>query len=216
MKQSPTRRIYKNANGDRVPGVTTVIGDGLGWSKNSLIAWAHRLGKEGRDLSERDKAADKGTATHALAWRILGHDDGTELDDSDVKEHEPNARRVADAILARWTIVHVELPIVCETHAGTIDLIVRDKDGRVGVADLKTGKGVYDEVAIQLGAYARLYATRDPQYPQHPDFAAVIHAHPGEPLSVIDVDRQTLDLGAEAFAHLLAIYRLKKAIKVKP
>lgn len=210
MKQSPTRRIYKNANGERVPGVTTVIGDGLGWSKNSLIAWAHRLGKEGRDLSERDKAADKGTATHALAWRILGHDDGTELDDSDVREHEPNARRVADAILARWTIVHVELPIVCATHAGTIDLIVRDKDGRVGVADLKTGKGVYDEVAIQLGAYAGLYQ-------EHAiDFAAVIHAHPGEPLSVIDVDRQTLDLGAEAFAHLLAIYRLKKAIKVKP
>ncbi len=211
MKQPSNRRIYKNAHGERVPGVTTVIGDGLGWSKNSLIAWAHRLGKEGRDLSERDKAADKGTATHALAWRILGQDDGTELDDSDIREHEPNARRVADAILARWTIVHVELPIVCETHAGTIDLIVRDKDGRVGVADLKTGKGVYDEVAIQLGAYAGLYGAHGPI-----DFAAIIHAHPGEPLSVIDVDRQTLDLGAEAFAHLLAIYRLKKAIKVKP
>ena len=207
MKQPSTRRDYLNSRGVGVPGVTTVMGEGLGWSKNGLIAWAHKLGKEGRSLSERDKAADKGTATHALTWRILGHDDGTELDDDDIAEHEPNARRVADAILARWTIVHVELAIVSETHAGTIDLIVRDSEGRVGVVDLKTGKGVYDEVAVQLGAYSRLYG-------QPVDFAAIIHAHPGEPLAVIDVDRDTLDRGAEAFGHLLALYRLKRLIKV--
>lgn len=207
MKQPTTRRAYKNSKGEKVPGVTTVMGEGLGWSKNGLIAWAHKLGKEGRSLSERDKAADKGTATHALTWRILGHDDGTELDDADIAEHEPNARRVADAILSRWTILHVELAIVSETHAGTIDLIVRDEQGRVGVVDLKTGKGVYDEVAIQLGAYAVLYG-------QPVDFAAIIHAHPGEPLAVIDVDRETLDRGAEAFGHLLDLYRLKRLIKV--
>lgn len=207
MKQSATRRAYLNSAGVAVPGVTTVMGSNLGWSKNGLIQWAHKLGKEGRSLSERDKAADKGTATHALTWRILGHDDGTELDDDDVREHEPNARRVADAILARWTIVHVELAIVSETHAGTIDLIVRDSEGRVGIVDLKTGKGVYDEVAVQLGAYMGLYG-------QPIDFAAVIHAHPGEPLSVIDIDGETLLHGQRVFDHLLAVHTLKKAIKV--
>lgn len=210
MKQPATRRAYLNSAGKKVPGVTTVMGEGLGWSKNGLIAWAHKLGKEGRSLSERDKAADKGTATHALTWRILGHDDGTELDDDDVREHEPNARRVADVILSRWTIVHVELAIVTDTYAGTIDLIVRDEQGRVGVVDLKTGKGVYDEVAVQLGAYADLY------HRQHGviDFAAVIHAHPGEPLAVIDVDAETLEHGGEVFDHLLEVYRLKRKIKV--
>lgn len=207
MKQPATRRDYRNAAGEKVPGVTSVMGETLGWSKNGLIAWAHKLGKEGRSLSERDKAADKGTATHALTWRILGHDDGTELDDDDVREHELNARRVANAILSRWKIVHVELPIVTDTHGGTIDLIVRDKDGRVGVVDLKTGKGVYNEVAVQLGAYAALYG-------QPVDFAAVIHAHPGEPLAVIDIDRETLERGAEVFSHLLEVYRLKRKIKV--
>ena len=207
MKQPSTRRDYRNAAGEKVPGVTSVMGETLGWSKQGLIQWAFKLGKEGRSLSERDKAADKGTATHALTWRILGHDDGTELDDDDVREHELNARRVANAILSRWKIVHVELPIVCDTHAGTIDLIVRDKDGRVGVVDLKTGKGVYNEVAVQLGAYSRLYG-------QPVDFAAVIHAHPGEPLAVIDIDRATLDHGAAVFGHLLEVYRLKRKIKV--
>ena len=207
MKQPSTRRDYRNAAGEKVPGVTSVMGETLGWSKQGLIQWAFKLGKEGRSLSERDKAADKGTATHALTWRILGHDDGTELDDADIAEHEPNARRVANAILSRWKIVHVELPIVCDTHAGTIDLIVRDKDGRVGVVDLKTGKGVYNEVAVQLGAYSRLYG-------QPVDFAAVIHAHPGEPLAVIDIDRATLDHGAAVFGHLLEVYRLKRKIKV--
>lgn len=207
VKQPSTRRDYKNSKGEKVPGVTTVMGETLGWSKQGLIQWAFKLGKEGRSLSERDKAADKGTATHALTWRILGHDDGTELDDDDVREHEPNARRVADAILSRWTILHVELAIVSETHAGTIDLIVRDEQGRVGVVDLKTGKGVYDEVAVQLGAYSRLYG-------QPVDFAAVIHAHPGEPLAVIDIDGEMLERGAEVFSHLLEVYRLKRLIKV--
>ena len=214
MKQPSTRRAYKNAKGEKIPGVTTVIGSNLGWSKNGLIQWAHKLGKEGRSLAERDQAADKGTATHALCWEILGHPDGTELDEAERREHEPNARRVVDAILARWTIVHVELALTCDTHAGTIDLVCRDGEGRTLIVDLKTGKGVYDEVAIQLAAYADLFERHHPAQPIHG--AAIIHAHPGEPLTIIEVDAAQLEHGSAAFDALLALHVLKGKIKVKP
>ena len=213
-RQSATRRDYRAPDGAKIPGVTTVLGDTLGWSKGALIAWAHRLGKEGRSLSERDAAADKGTATHALAWAILGHDDGTEISDAQREECEPNARRVADAILARWTIVAIERAIVGDGYAGTIDLIARDGEGRIGIVDLKTGRGIYDEVAIQLGAYAALWDGASSETPA--SWAAVIHAPAGEPIEIIDVPWDSITTARRAFFHLLDVYRAKKSIKVKP
>ena len=44
-------------------GVTSVLGK---WDKGGLIAWAWKLGKEGRDYKTiRDKAGDKGKEVHA-------------------------------------------------------------------------------------------------------------------------------------------------------
>ena len=39
-------------------------------------------------------------------------------------------------------------------YAGTIDMVCRNKDGMLAVADLKTG-GIYNETAMQLAAYAK-------------------------------------------------------------
>jgi len=59
--------IYKNAQGKRIPGVTTVISN-LGWSKGGLMHWAWEQGINGIDYKEtRDKAADTGTIAHAMA-----------------------------------------------------------------------------------------------------------------------------------------------------
>lgn len=217
-KQKDNRRQYLDPDTrEPVPGVTTVIGDTLGWSKGALIGWAHKLGREGRSLSERDQAADKGTATHALSWSMLGHDDGTELDERERAEHENNAKRIVECIRARWEVVHVELPIVVKGFGGTIDLICRNAKGEHGIVDLKTGKGVYDEVAIQLGAYAGLWDMRcgTENTDRHARFASIIHAHPGSPLAVVDVPMESVNAGSAAFVHLLAIYKMKKRIKVK-
>lgn len=42
----PERRGYYDANGKRLPSVTTVIGATLGWSKDGLVGWAYRKGVE--------------------------------------------------------------------------------------------------------------------------------------------------------------------------
>ena len=56
---------YKNANGKRVPGVTTIIGTNLGWNKNALFYWAVKMMKKGIDpIKDRDKAAELGTLVH--------------------------------------------------------------------------------------------------------------------------------------------------------
>lgn len=214
MKQPAKRRDYRNALGEKVPGVTTVIGDSLGWKTHSLIQWAHRLGKEGRSLSERDQAADKGTATHALVARMLGHDDGTELDDDEIREHTPNADRIVEAIRSRWEVLHVEFAIVSERYAGTIDLVCKDKDGHVGIVDLKTGNGVYDEVCVQLAAYINLLGGGN--VGAIAGWASIIHAHPGLPLEVIDVPSDSLNAAREVFGDCLSIYEAKKRVKVRP
>ena len=59
---------YTNADGDRVPGVTTVIGSNLGWSKNGLMWWANKHGRAGRDMKgaydEANAAGAIGTCVH--------------------------------------------------------------------------------------------------------------------------------------------------------
>jgi hypothetical protein len=52
---------YRDADGQRIPGVTTVIGRFK--ESGGLIRWAYNRGREGEDLYDsRDKAAEAGTA----------------------------------------------------------------------------------------------------------------------------------------------------------
>ena len=59
---------YKNAAGQRISGVTTIIGTNLGWNKEPLMYWANRIGREtGLGHREVSKlAADSGTVCHEM------------------------------------------------------------------------------------------------------------------------------------------------------
>ena len=62
--------VYKTSDGERLPGVTTVINE-LGWNKNMLIAWSRREALAGNDPNKiKDEAAKPGTLTHSF---IEGH-----------------------------------------------------------------------------------------------------------------------------------------------
>jgi hypothetical protein len=39
-------------------------------------------------------------------------------------------------------------------YGGTIDLLCRDRDGKTVLADIKTGKAIYQEAVLQLTAYS--------------------------------------------------------------
>jgi hypothetical protein len=126
---------------------------------DTLPALLGSVGPEGvvkaltsRSSWKRDEAAQIGSTIHDIADRIVkGEDTGF----------------IAPVVLERatlyaawwaasgWTLRLSEAYVVSPTmgYAGTFDLLAKDADGRTVLADVKTGRGVYREAALQLTAY---------------------------------------------------------------
>jgi hypothetical protein len=188
-------------DGVRVDGVTTLIGGGVPkpaltyWSARTVAEYVadnvdqvgHMLDTGGRGPTvdflkgvpwqKRDDAAVRGTEVHALAEQVVH---GYEVE---VPEH---LHGHVDGY-ARWLDYTRIEPLLTEVtvgsrehgYAGTADLILRDADGVLRIADAKTSRGVYGETALQLAAYrwAEFYvATRgETPMPDTDDVGWVIH-----------------------------------------
>ena len=173
------RFVRKNAgsshsyllDGAKVPGVTTVIGI---LDKPALVNWAARETASYADanwarLSEmrsgdriplmekaryntNRKAVVKGNRIHNLGEQLAN---GKTVDvPLDIRPQVEAYAKFLDG----WdlTTVATETP-VCSTewgYAGTFDLIAESPRFGRALMDIKTGKGVYSEVALQLNAYA--------------------------------------------------------------
>lgn len=157
-------------DGRTVPGVTTVIGQLdkpalVNWAARETAAyadehWARLSGMrsadrirelEGARYQKNRAAVIKGNRLHALGQRLA---QGEQVDaPAEIFPHVEAYARFLD----QWGFetVATEVP-VCRTdyrYAGTLDLIVEsDRFGRV-LLDVKTGKGVYAETALQTTAY---------------------------------------------------------------
>lgn len=204
--RGPIRRVdtakshhYQDADGRRVPGVTTLIGGGI--PKPALINWAGKATAEyaadhwdeleamspsGRinTLSKcryfiTDAAKDRGTEVHALAERLAR---GEEVDVPDaIAGHVESCVAFLDewepqVIALEATVFSVEYG-----YAGTLDGIFYFPTlDQTLVIDYKTNRtGIFGETAVQLAAYryAEHYVGADGA--QHPmpatDGAAAIH-----------------------------------------
>jgi hypothetical protein len=101
--------------------------------------------------AERDMAAALGTAVHDAAAT------GRSLADVP-PEVAPRLRQYLDWLAVSGAeILGAEFQCWNLTvgYAGTADLLVRLRDGSIWLIDLKTGKGVYGEYALQVIAYLR-------------------------------------------------------------
>lgn len=188
---------YVDANGLKVPGVTTLIGNGLpkpalvGWGIKSVAEYAVNHWDEvaaltpserlkvlkGSPYAERDAAASRGTAVHHIAERLAA---GEEVEyDDELAGHVDSAVRFLDewqprVILAEHSCYNLEFG-----WAGTFDLIAELPDGRTALLDYKTSKGVYPDTGLQLAAYR--YATHytdeagEPQPMPSVDWCGVVH-----------------------------------------
>lgn len=180
----PIRRVsrgrghrYVDAHGRKVPGVTTVIGDGVpkpalvGWAARTTAAYAidywdelaglpvsERLTRlEKARFGERDAAARRGTEVHGLADKLVG---GAEVEVPDELDGHVSAYV---QFLDDWRVQPVlsEFVVVSHQHgyAGTADLIadLLDPDDPTctlrWLLDIKTSRGVWGETALQLAAY---------------------------------------------------------------
>lgn len=133
--------VDEDAGGERVPGVTTLTGNGL--PKPALLNWAgeataeyavdnwdelaklplsERLKKiKGGRYEKRDAAANKGTQVHKMAERLIAGERVTVPDE--LTGYVNACVRFLDEFDVR--AVHVESVVYSETnrHVGTLDLI---------------------------------------------------------------------------------------------
>ncbi len=181
----PVRRVnhgrghsYQDAVGRRVPGVTTIIGEGIpkpaliNWSANTTAAYAVDHWDELADMtpsvrlktlqgarfSDRDTAANRGTRVHALGERLAK---GEEVEvPEELAGHVESYVRFLD----EWDVWPVLQEFVTVSHrhgyAGTADLIANLRhphnpgERELWLLDIKTSRsGVFGDVALQLAGY---------------------------------------------------------------
>lgn len=177
-RSTPRNQRYYDWKGRRYWSVTQITKGGLPesyglkrWNRNAVAEGAVREVQEGTlvgmvernprgameylaelPFSKSSKARELGTAVHtAIEALVLG----TPAPDPSPEElpflEQFEAFRQAYApefLAAESTVFNRE-----HSYAGTLDAVVTI-DGRTYVLDVKTGAGVYAEVALQLSAYA--------------------------------------------------------------
>lgn len=162
-------------DGERVPGVTTIIGRFK--DSSALLYWAFEQGKAAqrgeieRLYDKRDEAAEAGTLAHAM---VEAHIHKLPLPDLSIHpEHVAQQAQQGFDNYIQWsdnnriTIVHQEIELVSNTYrfGGCLDAVGWDAVGRTCLLDWKTSNGVYPDYLIQLGAYALLWEEAYPHKP---------------------------------------------------
>lgn len=163
---------YVDTDGTPIPGVTTLIGNGV--PKPALVGWAAKTAAEyavdhidtvaalDREAAvelvklapnrQRNALANRGNEVHALAARLAA---GEEV------QVPPELAGLIDAYLAFMTdwqpeYLAVEAPILNRRwrYAGTFDMVCRLRGELVSLVDIKTGaSGIWPETCLQLAAY---------------------------------------------------------------
>jgi len=153
--------VYKTSSGLQVPGASTIAK--IGFSSDALIAWAHRMGVEGKDFRKvKEEAADIGTLAH---FKIECYLRGNIADLSNFSADQIAKANTTFQKFEDWwnteelTIIEPETILVSDSHlyGGTIDAPCTDRHGRMVLLDWKTSKAVWDEYLCQLAGYEALW-----------------------------------------------------------
>lgn len=208
--------IYKNSAGERVPGVTTVISNNLGWNKQALMWWANQQGLAGhshRDVS--GAAADAGTVAHYLIeCRIKGFEPDLKPygEESLIKAYQALENFDRWAKTFDFQVVATETAFVSEEHGygGMIDCVAYVQ-GQFCITDWKTSNAVYADHLIQLAAYHYGWNEINPDH----QLTGGAHLLRFSKEDAAFTHHWIGDLSApwEAFKHLLELNKLSKLIK---
>lgn len=176
-----------------------------------------RLCAEAAEAGGASTAASAGTGIHELTEAV---DRGTDPGDLLVDEAMARRLRQYQAAMVGYEVLDIETFVVNDAvkAAGTFDRLVRCPDGRVRVADLKTG--AHDAnyplgVATQIAIYAtglRYDPTTGQRSPLHPDLdtSTGLLIHLPQKADGCDVYRLDLEAGWRA-ARLAAEVREVRA-----
>jgi len=164
---------YKLNNGQKAPGVTTIIGRFK--DSGALLWWAFAQGKLAEQgtinslYDRRDEAAEAGTLAHALVEAHINEEPLPDLPDDETGQrawqgYENYLRWAEDN---RIKIVKQEMELVSEKYqfGGCPDAIGIDSRGLTCLLDWKTSNGIYQDYLIQLAAYKHLWDVNNPDNP---------------------------------------------------
>ena len=213
-------KIYKNKDDKRVPGVTTIIGQNLGWSKGGLMHWAWEQGINGLDYRDtRDGAATTGTIAHAMVenevkgikfdWPGLAYK--YNATPKQIKQAES-----AFAAFVRWKervkfeLVFAEHKLVSETYqyGGQLDLAA--VQGRLALIDIKTSDNIYPDHIIQVAGYDNLWTENYPEKPIQEHYILRLGKNGG--FSDTFIAEAEIEDGFRAFVLLRELHDLKKKL----
>lgn len=161
-------RIYTRENGEIVPGVSEVL-DYLGTQTEHLMTWAVNSVKRGIDpFIYRTAAALKGNAAHEM---ISCEINAEKFNPFQYTIEQQTFGKKALARFKEWAELEVqgysfsERGFVSEIHefGGTIDALIKLKNGKMLMCDFKTGRSIYLRHWVQLGAYSILLKEQ-PEY----------------------------------------------------
>jgi len=149
---------YKNKDGKRVKGVTT-INNNVGWGKGGLMYWANQVGLEGKTLDEaRDTATISGTIAHYLIECFLLKQ---KPDLTTYKKVDIDKGHIAFDNFKIWTKQFEFKPIAVEPHLvsekyqyGLTPDVIAEVLGELALVDWKTGK-TYASLFLQLAGYGQ-------------------------------------------------------------
>lgn len=217
-------------DGKRVPGVTTIIGEQLGWDKQGLLHWAYKEGrknadKEGATLADsRREATSDGTRVHEWIEEALCFQEPS----LDVFDKDSGAGRAFLGWL-QWAkgriqtaYRYVEQPITCrELRCGGRPDLIGVENGRICVYDWKTYKGddgvkePYAEYWVQDAAYAAMHYMENGRLID--DLVIVmLNKTTGEAHEYrVPVLSDKADAAFAAFKHARELYDLRKVLMSK-
>lgn len=234
----PIRRVdtakghyYKDANGSRVPGVTTILGalpkDGLiNWAGSATAAAAVNRWEELADLppatrlkeletaryKDRDLAGKRGTEVHTYAEHLINGEEVTVPDE--LVGHVEAYAKFLDVFKVEPVAVEFGVAHYRHGYAGTCDLIADVNVPRLGrkrlLMDIKTARsGIWGDNALQLAAYRYAEVViGDPERPvPEVDGCAGIHVRgDGADLVPVTADEAVF----RAFLYVKQVYEFEK------
>lgn len=216
MSKVKAHTIYRNLDGKRAPGTTTITNSQLGWKTEALKNWANRIGLEGIDASKyTDDKADIGTLAHEMVTRWLMAESPPATDD--YTKNQIDAAENSALSFHEWAKgkrlqpIFVEKPLTSEIHrfGGTSDIYAIVNDA-YELIDLKTGSGIYDDMFVQVAAYEHLLI----EFGYQVDVVRILNIPRSEDERFIEqvLGKQQREVAWEIFLNCLANYQLRKKL----